>query len=98
MEQVWNSEYKYDILPVAQIHDASYYIVKDDFKVICYLNRILGKAMRWQQAEAIEHPSVHLGGELDLFYPDWAHPVTIPNDIDENQLLDILQTEKNNRE
>lgn len=98
MEQVWNSEYKYDILPVGQIHDASYYIVKDDFKVICFLNKILGKAMRWQDNEVIAHPEVHLGGELDIFYPDWAHPVTIPNDINEQELLELLLTEKSNRE
>lgn len=97
MEQVWNSPYKYDILPVAQIHDASYYIVRDNLDAICYLNKILGKAMKWQDASDIAHDKVHLGGELDLFYPDWAHPVTIPNDISKDDLIKLLQLEKKNR-
>ena len=33
MEQVWKSPYRNDILPCGQIHDASYYFVKDDINM-----------------------------------------------------------------
>lgn len=94
MEKIWNSPYREDIRPIMQIHDASYYWVKDDLDVILYLNKILTEEMKWQEDPAISHPTVHLGGELDIFYPDWAHPITISNNITKPELIKRIQDEQ----
>ena len=65
MEKVWNSPYKTDILPVAQIHDALYFFIKDDLDVLTWFNKVLIEAMEWQDHPAIYHPEVKLGGDLE---------------------------------
>ena len=95
MQQVWNSPYKNDIKPIMQIHDASYYLVRENLDVICYLNNILVKAMEWQEDPAIAHDQVKLGGDLDIYYPDWAHPITIPHNITPEDLFTFLKEKTN---
>ena len=91
MQQVWNSPYALKIKPIMQIHDASYYLVKHDLDAICFLNNILVKAMEWQEHPAIAHDKVKLGGDLDIYYPDWAHPITIPHNITPEDLFTFLK-------
>lgn len=79
MDRVWQSEYKYDIMPIAPIHDASYYITTDDVDVIKFVNDNLIDAMQWQEDPAIAHDTVKIGGELDVCFDSWDTPVTIPN-------------------
>lgn len=89
MNKVRNSKYKSDILPVCQIHDASYYMIKDDPKVIEYLNNILIKAMEWQEAEEIKHDKVKITGNLSIFYPDWSKETEIPHNISKEDIKEI---------
>lgn len=79
MGQVRESEYRLDIRPCAHIHDAQYYMVRDDIDVVQYLHKIIVKAVNWQDHDDIRHPDVHLGGELSLFYPTWANEMEIKN-------------------
>lgn len=79
MQKVWQSEYRYDIKPVALIHDSIYIIMKDDAEVVEWANRELINAMKWQDLPELHHPTVKLGANLDIFWPDWAHPITLPN-------------------
>ena len=90
-KEVRNSKYKYDIRPVAQIHDAQYFIIRDDPDVILWVNEHLNKAVSWQDHPDISHPDVHLGGELSLFYPDWAHELALPNNLNKEQLLKLAK-------
>lgn len=85
MQKVWESDYKYDIMPVSLIHDAIYLMVKDDVRIIEWVNRNLIEEMQWQELEEIKHPEVHLGSELSLFWPSWADEITLGNNstIDE---------------
>src|SRR5699024_10951294 len=76
---VRSSKYKYDILPVAMIHDAQYFLIRDDPEVVTWANKNLVKAVQWQNDPAIYHDVVKLGGEFSIFYPDWAHELSIPN-------------------
>ena len=78
MEKVRNSKYRLDILPVAQIHDAGYYLVRDNAEVVHFANQGITEAMSWQELPEIQHNQVKLGAQLDLFWPDWAHPITLP--------------------
>lgn len=80
-QKVRASKYALDIKPVAQIHDAQYFLVKDDADVLLWMNRHLVEETSWQEDPAISHPEVHLGGEVSIFYPDWAHECVIPNDV-----------------
>ena len=91
MQLVWNSEYRTDILPIAMIHDAVYFIIRDDVRIIEWLNDNLIKEMQWQELPEIQHPDVHLGAELDLFYPSWANEITLPNGANQSEIRSIVK-------
>lgn len=77
--RVMQSKYRYDVLPVAHIHDAQYFLVRDDIDVISYLNKNLVECMEWQELSEITHPEVGLGGELSVFHPTWEVEYPLPN-------------------
>lgn len=79
MQKVWQSRFKYDIRPVAMIHDAIYLLIKDDIEVVEWANRELIKSMEWQELPEIQHDTVKIGAALDIFYPTWAQECTLPN-------------------
>lgn len=85
-QKVWASPYRYQILPVALIHDAIYILIADDIEVVEFANRELIKSMRWQELPEIQHPTVKLGAALDIFYPSWAYPITLPNDASQAEI------------
>jgi DNA polymerase-1 len=89
MQKVWASKYRLDIKPVALIHDAIYILIRNDVEVVEWANRELIASMRWQELPEIQHPTVKLGAALDLFWPDWAHPTTLPNDADQRTILEM---------
>lgn len=91
MELVWASEYKNDIYPISLIHDAIYLMIKDDINVVKFVNDNLIKCMQWQELKEIKHDEVTLEAELDLFYPDWANPITLPNNISRKQIKEIVK-------
>lgn len=85
-----NSNYKLDIKPCAQIHDAQYFLVRDSVDTILFANKHLVKAVQWQDDPVIAHPTVKLGGEFSIFYPDWGHELSLPNDLTENKLISLV--------
>jgi DNA polymerase-1 len=91
MKKVWSSEYRYDIKPVALIHDAIYILIRDDVNVVEWANRELIKSMQWQELPELEHPTVKLGAALDIFWPDWAHAITLPNNADQDTIKQICK-------
>lgn len=97
MEKVWNSPYATDILPVAQIHDALYFFVKDDLDILVWFNQVLIKAMEWQEDPVIAHDEVKLGGDLEIFWPDWSHGIEIPNNATKGEIIRILHDETSNK-
>ena len=101
MEQVRNSKYRLDIKLVALIHDAIYLLIRDDVTIVEWVNNELIKAMQWQELPEIQHPTVKLGAELDLFWPSWASKVTLPNNADAvtiRSLCDKLKEGQSNKE
>lgn len=93
-QKVWASKYRFLIKPVALIHDAIYLLIADDLEVVHWANVELIKSMRWQELPEIQHETVKLGAALDLFYPDWAHPITLPNDADLDTISKICEKAK----
>ena len=87
---VRKSEFKYQIRPVLQIHDAQYYLIPDDIDVLMYINKHLVEAVKWNNHPDIYHPDVGLGGEVSLFYPNWSKEMTIPNDISKEDFLQLV--------
>lgn len=79
MARVWASEYRYKILPCAQIHDASYFTWADDPWVTTWVNKNLIECMEWQQLPELHHDKIKLGAELDIYWPDWKNPLTLKN-------------------
>lgn len=90
MEIVRNSKYREDIRICAEIHDASYFLVRDDIDLILWLNNTLVKLVQWQDDPIIAHPDVHLGGELSIFWPDWAHEIVVPNHCSREELISLV--------
>lgn len=90
-EKVLASKHRYDIIPVAHIHDAQYFLVKDDIDAVSFLNDVLVTAMLWQDLDAIRHPDVELGGELSLFFPNWAHDITLQRYASQDAIKTTVQ-------
>lgn len=91
MNKVRKSEYRLDIRPSIHIHDAQYFMIRDNMDTVMYVNEHLVKAVQWQDHPDIAHPDVHLGGELSLFYPTWANEIEIPNYATPEQINDVIQ-------
>ena len=87
MEKVWASPYRLKILPVNLIHDAIYFLIEDDLEVVEWVNRELPACMAWQELPEIQHPEVKLSAELDLFWPSWEKPVTLPNGASKEEIM-----------
>lgn len=82
MKRVHASPFRYDIKPVALIHDAIYILIRNDPAVVEFANRVLIEEMSWQELPELHHDTVKIGAALDLFYPNWATPVTLPVNAD----------------
>ena len=91
MHKVWESEYKYSIMPVSLIHDAIYLMIKDDINVVKWVNDNLIEEMRWQELPEIQHDEVKLEAELDIYYPAWHNAITLANDISVDEIKDTVK-------
>lgn len=94
MQKVWASKYRLDIKPVAMIHDAIYLLVRDDAKIVEWANNELIKSMQWQELPELLHDTVKLGAALDLYWPSWAHAITLPNGSSEDVIRELCDTAK----
>lgn len=93
MQEVWNSPYKYDVLPAAQIHDALYFFVKDNLETLTWFNKVLIKAMEWQEHPAIKHDQLKLGGDLEVHFPSWGENIEIPNYATKEEVKNALRNQ-----
>lgn len=84
------SQYRLDIRPCAQIHDAQYHLIRDNIGTVAWANKHLVKAVQWQEHPDIWHDEVKLGGELGIFYPTWASEITLPNGAGEEEILSLV--------
>ena len=81
-----------NIRPMMHIHDAQYFLVKDDPDILEWVNRHLVKECSWQEDPEIQHPDVHLGGDVAVYYPSWANEIKLPNHADADELQDVLES------
>lgn len=91
MRRVRASKYRLNVRPCAHIHDAQYLIIKEDLETILWVNKVLVEEVQWQDHPDIYHPEVKIGGEFGIFFPSWAHEMTLPNGCTEEQFFAVQQ-------
>ena len=92
--RLFNSPYIYDIKPVAHIHDAQYFLVKQDIGALHWLNENLIECMEWQDLPELKHPTIKLGGDLMIYAPDWSHHTKVPNRASIDEIKTIINNLK----
>ena len=90
LERLLASPYALDIKPISHIHDATYYIVRDNLAAIAWLNKNLTECMQWQDLPDIKHNKVKLSGKFSIFYPDWRYPITLPVKATGHEIKEIF--------
>jgi DNA polymerase-1 len=90
MSRVRQEQHRLSVRPCAQIHDAQYYLVREDVSLLAYVNVHLVKAVQWQEDPLIAHDKVKITGELSVFYPSWLNEIVIPNGATEVEIFDII--------
>lgn len=91
MRKVRTSKERLNIRPCAHIHDAQYYMIRDNIDTVMYVNEHLVKAVQWQEHPDIAHEEVKLGGELSIFWPNWTKEIGIPNYASKEQIFEIVE-------
>jgi DNA polymerase-1 len=87
-ERTLASEFKLDILPSAHIHDAQYFLVRDEVGVVKWLNDNLIECMSEHGLPELDwHPTVKIGAALDIFHPSWKDSITIENNSTMEEIL-----------
>lgn len=94
MRKVRKSKHRLDIRQCAHIHDAQYYLIKDNMDTIQYMNKHLVDAVYWQNHPDIYHPDVKLGGEVSIFYPTWSEELEIPNNASNDTIKKMCREHK----
>lgn len=97
MQRVWNSPYRLDILPVALIHDAIYIMMRNKPEVVKFANDNLIECMAWKELPEISDPRVPLPANLDLYWPNWATPITLENNLSEQEIQQAVTDELRKR-
>ena len=90
-ERIWASEYKYDVLLCGQIHDAIYLIWRNTAGITKWVNDNIIDCMKWNGLVELQHPTVKVGAELDIFYPDWSKATTLKNGISTKAIIKLCK-------
>lgn len=85
------SPYLLDVMPIMQIHDAQYLLIKEDINVLMWMNKNLPECMAWQELPEIQHDEVKLGGDLSVFYPTWADETVIKNNATKAEVIQLFR-------
>lgn len=93
MQKVWASPFRNDILPVALIHDAIYLLIRRNPAAIKFANDHLIEEMAWKGLPEIADPRVPLPANLDIYYPNWATPITLDNNLSEEGIKSAIHDE-----
>ena len=89
-KRLFASEYKYDIRLICQIHDSQYYLVRDELAIVKWFNDTIVECIKWQELKEIKHPTVKLGGKVEIFHPSWNEHFKIPNAASKQEILNCV--------
>jgi len=90
-QRLLESNQKYNIRLICQIHDSQYYLVRDCLGTIKWFNDNIVECIQWQELAEIKHPTVKLGGSVEIFHPSWNEHFKIPNFATNRQILDAAE-------
>lgn len=86
-KRLWASEFKYDILPSATIHDAIYLMVRNGSLAVQWVNDNLIDCMRWQELPELQHDTIKITSNLEIFWPSWANGIELENNISDSVIM-----------
>jgi DNA polymerase-1 len=91
MERVWDSEYREQIVPAAQIHDALYFCIPNTLGALHWININLVQCMTdISGLPELGHDEIKLGANLELYWPNWAKSISFPNNASISELKQIV--------
>lgn len=88
-KRVWNSPYIYDIMLSATIHDSIYALVRNDTKIVKWVNDNLIECMAWNELPELQHDVIKISSGLEIYWPSWANVIEIPNGATEEEIKSI---------
>jgi DNA polymerase I len=91
MGKVRKGKHRLDIKPCAQIHDAGYFLIRDNMETLMYTNTHLSKAVSWQEDPLIQNEHISMSGQLAIFYPNWGKSFDIPNETTETEIKGLIK-------
>jgi len=91
MNRVRKGKYCLDIKPCSQIHDASYFLIRDNLDVLLYTNTYLSNAVKWQEDPLIQNEYVSMSGKLTIYYPHWGKEFDIPNATSKAEINKLIR-------
>jgi DNA polymerase-1 len=91
MQRVWDSDHCYNVMPICQIHDSLYFMIRNTIDCVEWVNRNLIECMEWNELPELQHDSVTLEAQMEIYYPDWSTPIKIPNGASCWQIKEIIR-------
>ena len=83
------ADMEYDIYPINTIHDAAYFLVKDDPMSVKFLNDTLIKEMQWNAHPSIASNEVTMVANLEIG-KSWDKQFTLPNNANVKKIEEII--------
>ena len=90
-ERTLNSKHSLNIRPIAHIHDAQYFMVRNQVGTVKWFNDNLIETMEWQDLPELQHPTIKLGGQCSIFYPTMAQEIKLPNGASKSDIMRICK-------
>jgi len=79
-----------DILPINMIHDAGYFLVKDDPKYVHFLNSVLIEEMHWQDDPLIHSTDVTMEAEMEIGKA-WSDLHQLKNNASMGEIQELIK-------
>ena len=79
------------ILPINMIHDAGYFLVKDDPETVKFLNDTLIPEMEWNDDDQIRSTDVPMTATLEIG-KSWDQMKKVPNNATIEEVTDVIRT------
>ena len=81
--------YALTILPINMIHDAGYFLVKDDPECVKFLNDVLIEEMEWNDDDKIRSTDVPMSASLEIG-KSWDKQHKLPNGATIEEITDVI--------
>lgn len=90
LKRVYDAGMENDVKSVATIHDAAYVMWRDDPVITEWVNRNLIECMTDLSAVPELVGDIPIPAQLEVFLPNWATPIKLPNNIKAEDITAFL--------